>query len=69
VLGGSAQDDDLIAKPLILGEEFGVGGGVEALFELSSVLVDRLAAALGLASLASDSPVGLREDGGGCVVV
>ena len=37
---------------------------LEALFELASVLIDRLAAAPGLLGLASDGPVSAREDGG-----
>ena len=64
-LGGSAQGVDLIAKPLILGEEFVVGGGVEALLELASVLVDRLAATASLLGLVGDRPIDLGEDGGG----
>jgi hypothetical protein len=64
-LGGSAQGLDLIAKPLILGEEFVVGGGVEALLELASVLVERLAATASLLGLVGDRPIDLGEDGGG----
>src|SRR3954452_17036346 len=56
-LGGTAQGLGLTAKPLIPGEEFVVGGGVEAVLELASVLVDRPAATAGLSSLVGARPV------------
>ena len=42
-----------------------MGGGVEALLELASVLVDRLAATASLLGLVGDRPIDLGEDGGG----
>jgi hypothetical protein len=63
----SFDGGELLAKPLILGDEFGVGLGVgfESLFDQESVLVDGLAAASGLLGLASDGAVDTGEDGGG----
>jgi hypothetical protein len=63
------QLGDLLAEPLVLlaevGHNFGVGLDCEAALDLAGVLVDGLAAALGLFGLPCHVAVLTREDGGG----
>jgi hypothetical protein len=69
VVGSSGQGGELIAEPLILGQERGMsrltGGRIESPLEHSSMLVNGLATATGPLGLSSDGVIGPGEDGGG----